>query len=482
MEIRAKIDGYWEVVGETPGTVFVPPCEDIELFLSGPFTQLYKLEVARLGARRLELRPETDNLKAPRQCGLLDGITSLTVRGYDYSIRDLSALAGLTDLTTLNLTPSCDLRDISGLAELPQLTSLSIGGCPHLQSLEPLAELKHLRHLQPSDSPTDEQIKWLEAQGILDRLTSLAVSHYGWTDLSALPQLPQLTALELVRCPMLDDLSALRSMPHLKSLSMNVRASDISPVAELTELNLLELRNCGYITNLPDLSDLRKLESLTLYACHGLHDLTPVSDLTSLRRLDLSWNWQLTDLGGIEKLHAIHSLSLRGCHEMMDISAMSGLTNLRSVDLFRCHALSDIRPLEKLSNLRELDLGYCRNVRDFSPLYALEQLTTLSLPGTVTEATLSQLQTSGATCNLRSLKLRCNGLTEIAITNMPSVTRLEMYGCDEVKRLTLANVPELDEISFGWPHQLEVVELDDSPKQRELVLRQLPTPQDASRK
>ncbi len=33
MVIRAKMDGHWVAVGETPGTVDVPACDDLELYL-----------------------------------------------------------------------------------------------------------------------------------------------------------------------------------------------------------------------------------------------------------------------------------------------------------------------------------------------------------------------------------------------------------------------------------------------------------------
>jgi hypothetical protein len=51
MQVRARIDGEWETVGETPGTVHIPECETLELALLG-LTEwncdAYKKELERL--------------------------------------------------------------------------------------------------------------------------------------------------------------------------------------------------------------------------------------------------------------------------------------------------------------------------------------------------------------------------------------------------------------------------------------------------
>ncbi len=196
------MDGHWVAVGETPGTVDVPACDDLELYLGWlreSNCDPYVKEVQRLGIRRLELRDDTDFLDRFRDSGLLDHVTALTVRGYDYSIRDLSDLVGLTELTELDLTPSCDLKDISALAEMTQLTALGIGGCPRLESLEPIATLKNLRHLHLPDFTDEQQIKWLIDQGILQRLQSLTMCDPRPAALAALPQMNQLQSFCLRR-------------------------------------------------------------------------------------------------------------------------------------------------------------------------------------------------------------------------------------------------------------------------------------------
>ena len=243
MEVRARIDGYWETIGETPGTVHVPEGEELEilLWLRESNCEDYNQELRRLRIARVELRPDTDRLQKYRNIGLFDDVTSLTVRGYDYSIENLSALAGLSDLRELNLTPSCDLKDLSGLADLPNLTSLHIGWCPRLKSLKPLASLEALTDLRLPNGLKDDELQWLHEQGILERLESLTLTQGSWDDLSAIAELKGLTSLGLIQCSNLSDVSALKNMPNLKGCH---RLKDLAPLANLKELTTLNLPDC----------------------------------------------------------------------------------------------------------------------------------------------------------------------------------------------------------------------------------------------
>lgn len=475
MEFRARIDGAWETVGETPGTVHIPECEELELSLLGLTErdcEAYKEELERLRITRVQLPQDTLRLQKYRDSKLLDNVTSLTIRCYDYGVRDISALAGLSKLTSLDLTPSCDLEDLSAVSGLPNLTSLSIGNCPRLESLTPITSLDRLTHLRLPSELTNEQIEWLLQKGVLTDLKSLTLTQTLWKDLSALPRLRNLTSLGLVRCNMLTDVSSLVEFPNLESLQLSGcdRLTDVAALSELTNLHSLRLCYCGNLAHLPDLSGLSKMRSLDLSACDQLTDLTAISSLTTLTRLDVSFCRNRSDLSGIEGLTNLKSLNLRNCRRLTDISALAELTNIESLNLSQCTDLRDISSLANLEKLRSLDLHLGARLDDVSPLYGLNQLTELHTPDTLTQDMLKELHNRGVMKKLCLLDLGCGNLTEVSLAGMPHLSTLRLWGCENLTHLSLSDVPNLTRVRIDYAPNLKSREFDGSPiGPRELV-------------
>ena len=194
-------------------------------------------------------------------------------------ITDISALAGLTNLTELYLQFNA-ITDISALAGLTNLTTL------YLQSTE-------------------------------------------ITDISALAGLTNLTALHL-SFNEITDISALAGLTNLWALNLQFNAiTDISALAGLTNLTTLYLQSTE-ITDISALAGLTNLTRLDLQS-NAITDISALAGLTNLTRLDLQSN-AITDISALAGLTNLTTLYLQ-FNAITDISALAGLTNLTTLYL-----------------------------------------------------------------------------------------------------------------------------------------------------
>ena len=144
--------------------------------------------------------------------------------GNSNSISDLSPLAGLTNLTWLNLKYN-SVSDISPLIELTRLTSLSLENHP-LSDLSPLAGLTNLTELNLERSSISD-LSFLTG---LTNLRHLDLNKNLISDISPLTGLTNLTWLSLARNP-LSDLSPLAELINLTELHLERSSiSDLSPL------------------------------------------------------------------------------------------------------------------------------------------------------------------------------------------------------------------------------------------------------------
>jgi len=87
----------------------------------------------------------------------------------------VSALVGLPELTSLDLSGAKNLTDLTPLGQLTELRALNLSNCPKVSDLAPLAKLRNLTSLTLSDCekvrdlrrcpnvPT-EDVEWLKRQ------------------------------------------------------------------------------------------------------------------------------------------------------------------------------------------------------------------------------------------------------------------------------------------------------------------------------
>ncbi len=203
------------------------------------------------------------------------------------TISDISALAGLTNLTNLNLGYN-SISDISALAGLTNLTYLVLWKNT-IRDISALAGLTNLTTLYlRSNSITD-----ISAVAGLTNLTNLALDYNTIRDISSVAGLTNLTTLHL-RSNSITDISAVAGLTNLTDLLLGGNSiTDLSALAGLTNLTRLDLdRN-----NISDLSALAGLTNLTwLYLRdNSIRDISPVAGLTNLTELWLTDN-SITDI------------------------------------------------------------------------------------------------------------------------------------------------------------------------------------------
>lgn len=244
-----------------------------------------------------------DSRASPRFADLtplasLRGLQSLDLANCR-EVADLSPLAGLENLQSLNLNWT-DAEDLSPLASLREARTLQVRGC-RVTDLTPLSGLRELQHLV---------------------LTATDVA-----DLSPLSGLQELKSLHLGMKYSVDLLTRRRSNKPHESLT------DLTPLSYLRQLKHLEIPWYEKITDLSPLANLRELEHLDLFRCTSVEDFSPLTSLTRLRNLDLTGT------------------------NIRDLSLLVGVKSLQNLDLRECSHIENLTPLAELHELRELDLS-----------------------------------------------------------------------------------------------------------------------------
>ena len=216
--------------------------------------------------------------------------------GWDYwvnsnSISDVSPLAGLTQLTGLQLEENA-ISDVSGLSTLTQLASLDLSNNV-ISDVSPLATLTQLADLNLSYNPI--------------------------SDVSGLSTLTQLQILQFYNCKVISDVSGLSTLTQLNILTLGANAiSDISPLATLTQLQRLHLAN-NDITDVSPLATLTQLTEIDL-GSNAISDISPLATLTQLEVLRL-YNNVISDVSGFSALTQLRSLWLSG-NNIADVSPL----------------------------------------------------------------------------------------------------------------------------------------------------------------
>ena len=147
--------------------------------------------------------------------GLLESQTTM-------SQKDLELLVELLpNLEWLTLADDNEVTDLTPIAKLMKLKTLDLYGCKDLSHLMPLSGLTELR--------------WLRIAGT----RSL-------NDLSPLASLPKLDWLDFNSCEGLADVSPLATLPSLKTLGLAYcrEITDVSSLYYSTSLKRVEIKNC----------------------------------------------------------------------------------------------------------------------------------------------------------------------------------------------------------------------------------------------
>ena len=196
-------------------------------------------KLTRLEARNANISDLTGLESATNLTELHLGDTRVEGEGWinSNSIKDLSPLAGLTNLTWLNLGQN-NITDLSPLAALTNLTWLDIGG-NNLSNISPVSGLINLTALRLWRN----NIKDISPIVDLTHLTELNLDGNNISNISAVAGLTDLAKLRLDNNN-ITDISPLAGLTNLETLDLDRNAiSNISPLAGLTDLTELRLQN-----------------------------------------------------------------------------------------------------------------------------------------------------------------------------------------------------------------------------------------------
>lgn len=216
-----------------------------------PLSHLKKLSVLYLKQNAQASLQTLPDLKSLTELHLMDS-------GLD----DTALLVNDASLTTLEIDQS-NLPLLTGIKDLPNLAGLTLRWTVPVQStaLAALANSASLVSLT-LDGPAESgepDYAWLRA---MVSLQDLSIACTSARELSALPQLPSLTAL-CVTGPV-DSVVALSRQRQLQTLTLkNACMQNLLPLAGLTSLRRLELLDCT-VSDLTSLKQLGQLQTLVI--------------------------------------------------------------------------------------------------------------------------------------------------------------------------------------------------------------------------
>ena len=263
-------------------------------------------------------------------------------------IRDLTPLSGL-NLTDLNISNNpMKVSDISPLAALKELRTLDLLNSG-ISDIRPLSGLTELRTLLLKGNPIRD-LTPLSGLNLTDLKYDVVEQTTGQTDLAAawMPD-PALRTAVRGEIGLLPDVrltkERLQSARYINVAGKGI--SDITGLEFATNLRELDIRN------------------------NPITDLRPLANLTTLERLyfsDLFPNTPTLDLRPLANLINLEELSLENS-KVSDISPLARLKKLQILDLSH-NDISDLRPLAGLRELRKLRIRE-NPIKDLTPLSGL---------------------------------------------------------------------------------------------------------------
>ena len=286
-------------------------------------------------------------------------------------IEDVSPLAGLTGLWELFLerNPIRDLTPLSGL----NLTDLNISNNPiKVSDISPLAALKELRTLdllnsgisdiRPLSGLTELRTLLLKGNPVKDftPLTGLNLTNLKYDVIGQTPEQTDLAAAWMpdpaLRTAVRGEIGLLPDVPLTKERmqavgDINVAGKGISDITGLefaTNLGELDLRD-NPITDLRPLANLTTLQDLYLsgiFPNTPTLDLRPLANLINLEELTLE-NSKVSDISPLARLKKLRILNLSH-NDISDLRPLRGLRELQELRI-RGNPIKDLTPLSKLN-------------------------------------------------------------------------------------------------------------------------------------
>ena len=265
------------------------------------------------------------------------------------AIEDLTPLAGLTNLTSLNLDGS-GIHDLSPLANLKELESLHLWN-NKITDLTPLAGLTSLTVL---DVGSNDELSDISPLSNLP-LERLSAYYNQIVDISPLADVTTLERFDITRNFAYDehghllypDVAVLASLVNLRDVGIGfLRATDISALENLHDLRHLYAPG-NDIEDISTLAAHPRLQTAWL-SRNKITDISALAGLADLAHLYLGHN-DIVDVSPLKALVEVHTLGLEH-NDIADISAIAGLVSLDDLDL-QSNRVSNVLPLVQNAGL-----------------------------------------------------------------------------------------------------------------------------------
>lgn len=296
--------------------------------------------------------------------------------------------------------------------------------------------------VMPADAQSSADLAFMP---YLQTLTAENSTINGWTSLSSLTQLTELTFRNCL-----------------------LSAEDLLAIASLPRLEKLTLSNCG-LSSIANLSGAKKLTYLDL-SNNAVRDLTPIAYMTGLQYLDLNHN-ALDNLSALSSLSALQTLDvsynslislapLSSCVQLKELNAgnnsiasLSGIGNLAALlDLnVSYNALTDASMLSTCTALTDLDISN-NTLSDISALSALASLEYLNF----SRNTVTALPAWDKSCALVTIDGSYNKVTTVSglagfanlnnvLMNYNSISSVDaLSGCSQLVSVSVEGNPVRD--------------------------------------
>lgn len=321
---------------------------------------------------------------------------------WDYDV-DISALAGMTKLTTLEIK-CVNVTDITALGNMKDLKWLLLFGAGRLNDISPLANCTKLLTADlRSNMITDVSV----LAGLTD-LQEVDISENCISNVAPLAGLTNLTMLKLGDNPIKDYSSLANIRPNLTDcdfepdygpqpiefndavLEQRIRSLLNKPEGDITLADTEALTELWIgndwqeqipeeqkIVNISALKYFPNLTTLNL-ANHGVSRLDVLRAMPNLGELMLDNN-RVRDISPLLACKSLYWLNIGGCDcTEADLAPLAQMTGLAWLSIAYSNNIHNISVLANLTDLKALDM---RGVLvDLAPLAGLKNLTSLYLP------------------------------------------------------------------------------------------------------
>lgn len=254
----------------------------------------------------------------------LGRLQSLSMNGCRFPVADLRFVAGLPELTDLNLS-DCGISTISDLAGAPKLQYLDISENT-VRNLDVLTDMKDLRELRMQHNALTD----LTALSPLSKLKVLDVSYNSLESIQPLTSCMQLEELNASN-NLLTSTNGIATLPMLTSLALNFNSiSEISELSACLQMKELSISNNSII----DLSGLAGLTNLEIFdfSYNSVYYLPAWPEGCALRVIEGSYN-SVASVDILAKMDNLTYVSM-DYNQLNTVDALANCNNLVQVNVY----------------------------------------------------------------------------------------------------------------------------------------------------